>query len=196
MVDEGLIDKETAVMRIDPEQVDQLLHPRFDEQSEKAATLLTRELPASPGAACGKIYFTAAEAVAAVANGERAILVREETSPEDLAGMIAAEGIMTARGGMTSHAAVVARQMGKCCVAGCSEAVVSEADKTFKVGGRTFGEGDFISLNGTIGSVYEGRIATVDPELSGDFGTIMSWADGMRTLKATQIGRASCRERV
>lgn len=183
MVDEGLIDKETAVMRIDPEQVDQLLHPRFDEQSEKAATLLTRGLPASPGAACGKIYFTAAEAVAAVANGERAILVREETSPEDLAGMIAAEGIMTARGGMTSHAAVVARQMGKCCVAGCSEAVVSEADKTFKVGGRTFGEGDFISLNGTIGSVYEGRIATVDPELSGDFGTIMSWADGMRTLK-------------
>ncbi len=183
MVSEGLIDKETAVMRVDPGQIDQLLHPNFDAEAEKAAKCITTGLPASPGAACGRIYFTAAEAEKAVADGNKAILVRQETSPEDLAGMVAAEGIMTARGGMTSHAAVVARGMGKCCVAGCSEAIVDEENKVLKVGELTFGEGDYISLNGTTGSVYAGVIKTVEPELSGDFGTIMSWADGIRTMK-------------
>ncbi len=183
MVNEGLIDKETAVLRIDPEQIDQLLHPRFDEKAEKEALCLAKGLPASPGAASGKIYFTAADAVDASEQGEKTILVREETSPEDLAGMVAAEGILTARGGMTSHAAVVARGMGKCCVAGCSEIVVSESEKTMKVGDKVYHEGDFISINGQNGSVYEGSVATVKPELSGDFATIMSWADGIRTLK-------------
>ena len=183
MVEEGLIDRETAVMRVDPEQIDQLLHPNFDEAAEKAARCITKGLPASPGAACGRIYFTAAEAEKAVADGNKAVLVRQETSPEDLAGMVAAEGIMTARGGMTSHAAVVARGMGKCCVAGCSEVIVDEENKVMKVGDLTFGEGDYISLNGTTGSVYAGMIKTVDPEFSGDFGTIMSWADGIRTMK-------------
>ena len=183
MVEEGLIDRETAVMRVDPEQIDQLLHPNFDEAAEKAAQCITKGLPASPGAACGRIYFTAAEAEKAVADGNKAVLVRQETSPEDLAGMVAAEGIMTARGGMTSHAAVVARGMGKCCVAGCSEVIVDEENKVMKVGDLTFGEGDYISLNGTTGSVYAGMIKTVDPEFSGDFGTIMSWADGIRTMK-------------
>ena len=157
MVEEGLIDRETAVMRVDPEQIDQLLHPNFDEAAEKAAQCITKGLPASPGAACGRIYFTAAEAEKAVADGNKAVLVRQETSPEDLAGMVAAEGIMTARGGMTSHAAVVARGMGKCCVAGCSEVIVDEENKVMKVGDLTFGEGDYIS--------------------------IMSWADGIRTMK-------------
>ncbi|MBR2559217.1 MAG: pyruvate, phosphate dikinase [Firmicutes bacterium] len=183
MVEEGLIDKETAVMRVEPEQIDQLLHPSFDAEAEKAAKLIAKGLPASPGAACGKIFFNAADAEAAVANGDKAILVREETSPEDLAGMVAAEGILTARGGMTSHAAVVARGMGKCCVAGCSAIVVSEAGKTMKVGDAVYSEGDFISLNGSNGSVYEGRVKTVAPELSGDFGKIMTWADGIRQLK-------------
>ncbi len=183
MVEEGLIDRETAVMRVDPEQIDQLLHPNFDAEAEKAAQCIAKGLPASPGAACGRIYFTAAEAEKAVADGNKAVLVRQETSPEDLAGMVAAEGIMTARGGMTSHAAVVARGMGKCCVAGCSEVIVDEENKVMKVGDLTFGEGDYISLNGTTGTVYAGMIKTVDPEFSGDFGTIMSWADGIRTMK-------------
>ena len=161
-------------MRVDPEQIDQLLHPNFDEAAEKAAQCITKGLPASPGAACGRIYFTAAEAEKAVADGNKAVLVRQETSPEDLAGMVAAEGIMTARGGMTSHAAVVARGMGKCCVAGCSEVIVDEENKVMKVGDLTFGEGDYISLNGTTGSVYAGMIKTVDPEFPGDLGTIMS----------------------
>ncbi len=183
LVEEGLIDKETAVMRVDPEAIDQLLHPSFDEEAEKKATQIAKGLPASPGAAFGRIYFTANDAEAAAADGTKVILVREETSPEDLAGMVAAQGILTARGGMTSHAAVVARGMGKCCVAGCSQIIVSEADKTITVDGKVYKEGDYISLNGSTGAVYEGEIATVAPELSGDFGLIMSWADGIRTLR-------------
>ena len=183
LVEEGLIDKETAVMRVDPEQIDQLLHPRFDGASEMAAKVIANGLPASPGAACGRIYFSAADAAEAAEGGSKVILVREETSPEDLAGMVAAEGILTARGGMTSHAAVVARGMGKCCVAGCAEAHVSEAQKTLTIGENVYKEGDFISLNGTTGAVYEGKVDTVAPELSGDFGLIMSWADGIRSLK-------------
>ena len=180
---EGLIDRETAVMRIEPGQIDQLLHPRFDENELKDVSAVAKGLPASPGAVSGKIYFNALEAEAAVKNGEKAILVRETTSPEDLAGMIAAGGILTAKGGVTSHAAVVARQMGKCCVAGCSEIIVSEDKKELKTKDKVFGEGDVISLDGYNGNVYEGEIHTVEPNLSGDFGVIMSWADGIRSLK-------------
>ena len=183
MVAEGLITKETAVERIDPAQIDQLLHPTFDAAAEKNAEVLAKGLPASPGAATGRIYFTASDAEAAVAAGEKAILVRQETSPEDLAGMVAAEGILTARGGMTSHAAVVARGMGKCCVAGCSEIIVDEAGKTLTIKDDRLEEGDYISLNGSAGTVYRGQIKTVQPEFSGDFGTIMSWADEIRKLK-------------
>ena len=183
MVEEGLISKEEAVRRIDPAQIDQLLHPNFDAEAEKNAETLAKGLPASPGAATGRIYFLAADAAAAAANGEKTILVRQETSPEDLAGMVAAEGILTARGGMTSHAAVVARGMGKCCVAGCSAISVDEAAKKLTVSGKTFVEGDYVSLNGTTGTVYNGQIKTVAPEFSGDFGTVMSWADEIRTLK-------------
>ncbi|MGC2873623.1 pyruvate, phosphate dikinase [Ihubacter sp. rT4E-8] len=183
MVAEGLITKETAVERIDPAQIDQLLHPTFDAKAEKNAEVLAKGLPASPGAATGRIYFTAVDAEAAVAAGEKAILVRQETSPEDLAGMVAAEGILTARGGMTSHAAVVARGMGKCCVAGCSEIIVDEAGKTLTIKDDRLEEGDYISLNGSAGTVYRGQIGTVQPELSGDFGTVMNWADEIRKLK-------------
>ena len=180
---EGLIDRETAVMRIEPGQIDQLLHPRFDEEELKGVSVIAKGLPASPGAVSGKIYFNALEAEAAVKNGEKAILVRETTSPEDLAGMIAAGGILTAKGGVTSHAAVVARQMGKCCVAGCSEILVSEDKKELKTKDKVYREGDVISLDGYDGKVYEGEIHTVEPNLSGDFGVIMSWADGIRSLK-------------
>ena len=183
MVKEGLIDKATAVTRLEPEQIDQLLHPMFDKKGLAAANNIAKGLPASPGAACGQIYFTAAEAVAAAETGVKVILVREETSPEDLAGMVAAEGILTARGGMTSHAAVVARGMGKCCVAGCSAILVDEEAKNMKVGDETYVEGDFISINGGDGNVYEGVIKTVEPEMSGDFGTLMEWADEIRELK-------------
>lgn len=183
MVEEGLINKEEAVMRIEPAQIDQLLHPTFDADELKNAEKLTKGLPASPGAACGKIYFNASDAEAAVANGEKVILVRLETSPEDLAGMVAAEGILTARGGMTSHAAVVARGMGKCCVSGCAEIKVDEAGKKLGIGDYTFVEGDFISLDGSAGEVIKGQVKTVPPELSGDFGTIMGWADEIRTLR-------------
>ena len=180
---EGLIDKETAVMRIEPAQIAQLLHPMFDADELAAAQKLTKGLPASPGAATGKIYFNASDAEAAAANGEKVILVRLETSPEDLAGMVAAEGILTARGGMTSHAAVVARGMGKCCVSGCSEIKVEEDAKKLTIGGEVFTEGDYISLDGTAGEVLKGQVKTVPPELSGDFGKIMAWADEIRTLK-------------
>ena len=180
---EGLIDKETAVMRIEPAQIDQLLHPMFDAKELAAAEKLTKGLPASPGAATGKIYFNAEDAVAAAANGEKVILVRLETSPEDLAGMVAAEGILTARGGMTSHAAVVARGMGKCCVSGCSEIKVNEEAKSLTIGEYVFAEGEYISLDGTAGDVLKGQVKTVAPELSGDFAKIMSWADEIRTLK-------------
>ncbi len=182
MEKEGLIDKRTAVLRLDPAQIDQLLHPMFDTAELKKAERLAQGLPASPGAATGKIYFHAEDAVEAADLGEKVILVRQETSPEDLAGMVVAEGILTARGGMTSHAAVVARGMGKCCIAGCSEAKVEEAVKKLTIAGRVFHEGEFISLDGTAGIVYAGKIDTVEPELSGDFGTIMEWADEIRTM--------------
>ena len=183
LVKEGLIDKDTAVMRVEPDMIDQLLHPVFDAEELKKATPVTKGLPASPGAATGQIVFNAEDAGAFAAEGKKVILVREETSPEDLAGMVAAEGILTARGGMTSHAAVVARGMGKCCVAGCKEITVDEAAKTLTVGGKVYKEGDSISLNGSDGSVYTEAIKTLAPELSGDFGQIMEWADEARTLK-------------
>ncbi|MDY6037760.1 MAG: pyruvate, phosphate dikinase [Eubacterium sp.] len=180
---EGLIDRETAVMRIDPNQINQLLHPRFDENLLKKSKHIAKGLPASPGASSGKIYFSAQEAEKAASAGEAVILVREVTSPEDLAGMIVAKGILTAKGGVTSHAAVVARQMGKCCVAGCSEIVVSESKKELSVGTEIYREGDIISLDGYSGKVYAGALNTVAPDLSGDFGVIMTWADGIRSLK-------------
>lgn len=183
MEKEGLITKEEALMRIEPSQIGQLLHPKFEEKALAEAKEIAKGLAASPGAAAGKIYFTADEAEKAAQGGEKVILVRLETSPEDLAGMVAAEGILTARGGMTSHAAVVARGMGKCCVAGCSEIVVDEAAKEMRVAGNKYVEGEEISLDGSTGIVYEGRINTVDAELSGDFGTIMEWADEVRDLK-------------
>ncbi|NLY87664.1 MAG: pyruvate, phosphate dikinase [Clostridiales bacterium] len=183
LVNEDLIDTETAVMRIEPSQINQLLHPTFDPKDLVKLTPVAKGLPASPGAATGEIYFTAEDAAKAGAEGKKVILVREETSPEDLAGMAAAEGILTARGGMTSHAAVVARGMGKCCVAGCKEIIVNDTAKTLTVGGKVYEEGFNISLNGTDGSVYAEAVNTVSPELSGDFGTIMEWADELRTLR-------------
>ena len=183
LVKEGLIDKDTAVMRVEPDQINQLLHPVFDAEELKKATPVAKGLPASPGAATGQIIFSADDAAAFAEEGKKVILVREETSPEDLAGMVAAEGILTARGGMTSHAAVVARGMGKCCVAGCKEIVVDEANKTMTVAGKVYHEGDSISLNGTDGNVFTEAIKTLAPELSGDFGQIMEWADEARTLK-------------
>lgn len=182
MEEEGLIDKQTAIMRIEPEQIDQLLHPRFDDDALESAKKLTKGLPASPGAATGKIYFTTSD-VETASLSEKVILVRQETSPEDLAGMVAAEGILTSRGGMTSHAAVVARGMGKCCVAGCKEAIVDESSKTVTIGDIVLKEGDYISLDGSTGMVYEGKLKSVDPELSGSFDTLMKWTDEIRTLK-------------
>ena len=158
MVEEGLIDKETAILRIEPDQINQLLHPTFDSAELATATAVAKGLPASPGAACGEIVFSADDAAEAAALGKKVVLVREETSPEDLAGMVAAQGILTARGGMTSHAAVVARGMGKCCVAGCSEVTVHESAKKMVVNGKEYHEGDVISINGTDGSVYDGAI--------------------------------------
>lgn len=182
LVNEGKIDKETAIMRIAPEQIDQLLHPTFDAEELKKHTAIAKGLPASPGAACGEIVFSAEDAAVANEARRKVILVREETSPEDLAGMVAAEGILTARGGMTSHAAVVARGMGKCCVAGCHAITVYENEKCMEIGGVKYKEGDVISINGTDGSVYVAEIATRAPELSGNFGTIMKWADEIRTI--------------
>lgn len=182
MVNEEKIDKETAIMRIAPEQIDQLLHPAFDAEELKKHTPIGKGLPASPGAACGEIVFSADDAAVAKEAGKKIVLVREETSPEDLAGMVAAEGILTARGGMTSHAAVVARGMGKCCVAGCHDITVYEEEKYMEIHGVKYHEGDMISINGTDGSVYAAEIATKAPELSGNFGTIMKWADEIRTI--------------
>jgi len=183
LVQEGLITKEEALMRIEPGQLDQLLHPNFDIKVLETARLLAQGLPASPGAATGAVYFTAEEAVKAAQGGSKVILVRQETSPEDIEGMNAAAGILTSRGGMTSHAAVVARGMGKCCVAGCGEIRVEEREKKFTVNGMTVNEGEFISLDGSTGRVYLGSIPTTEPELSGSFATLMGWADETRTLK-------------
>lgn len=182
MEKEGLIDKETAVMRIEPAMMDQLLHPRFDDKEVHRAERLAKGLPASPGAAAGRIYFAAADVVAAAEKGHPAILVRLETSPEDLAGMVAAQGILTARGGMTSHAAVVARGMGKCCVSGCAEMYIDEEEKRLSIGGTVLREGDYLSLDGTTGEVLLGQLSTVPAELSGDFGILMRWADEIRSL--------------
>lgn len=183
MVEEGKISKEEAIMRIEPSQLDQLLHPTFEEKALKAAKPIAKGLPASPGAASGKIYFTAEAAVEASKKGEKVILVRQETSPEDIEGMIEAQGILTARGGMTSHAAVVARGMGKCCVAGCESIKVYEENKKFIIDSKAYEEGEYISIDGGTGNVYEGIIKTHEPEMSGHFGKLMEWADEVRKLK-------------
>jgi pyruvate,orthophosphate dikinase len=183
MVDEGLITTDEALLRVEPKQLDQLLHPAFDQAALKAAKALGKGLPASPGAAAGKIYFTAEEAKAAAEVGDRVILVRLETSPEDIEGMAASQGILTVRGGMTSHAAVVARGMGTCCVSGCEEIKMNEEAKTFTLGGRTFKEGDYISLDGSTGNIYGEDIHTVKAEITGNFQTFMAWADAKRVLK-------------
>ena len=183
LVEEGMLTKEEAILKVGPSQLDSLLHPQFDGKSLKAAKPVGKGLPASPGAACGKVYFTAEDAVAAKKKGEKVVLVRQETSPEDIEGMYASQGILTARGGMTSHAAVVARGMGVCCVAGCGEIKLNEHKKTFTLGGATISEGDYISLNGTTGDIYAEAIKTVEAEVTGDFATLMSWADEIRTLK-------------
>ncbi|HCL4438553.1 pyruvate, phosphate dikinase [Clostridium botulinum] len=183
LVEEGTLQKEEALLKVDPKQLDTLLHPNFDEKELKAAEVIATGLPASPGAACGRVYFTAEEAKIHHEKGEKVILVRLETSPEDIEGMVAAEGILTARGGMTSHAAVVARGMGTCCVAGCSEITINEKEKYFHAAGKSYKEGDYISLDGSTGKVYGKSIKTVAPEISGYFGIFMEWADKVRVLK-------------
>ncbi|MBO5925680.1 MAG: pyruvate, phosphate dikinase [Clostridia bacterium] len=183
LVAEGKITEEEAVLRVDPKQLDALLHPQFDAKALKAAQAIATGLPASPGAACGKIAFTAEEATARVKAGEKVILVRLETSPEDIEGMAASEGILTVRGGMTSHAAVVARGMGTCCVAGCGDIVINEENMTMSIGDKTFTTDDYISIDGSTGKVYAGAIPTVEASISGDFDTLMGWADRVRTLK-------------
>ena len=183
LVDEGMRTEEEAVAMIDPRNLDTLLHPQFDTKALKAATPLGKGLGASPGAACGKAVFTADDAVAWAGRGEKVVLVRLETSPEDISGMKSAQGILTVRGGMTSHAAVVARGMGTCCVSGCGDIVMDEANKKFTLGGKTFHEGDEISIDGTTGNIYEGLIPTVDATIAGEFGRIMAWADKYRRLR-------------
>ena len=185
LVDEGKITPEEAVIRIEAKSLDQLLHPTFDAAALKAGEVIGSALPASPGAAAGKVYFTADEAKAAGkgGRGERVILVRLETSPEDIEGMHASQGILTVRGGMTSHAAVVARGMGTCCVSGCGDIKIDEEAKVFELGGYTFHEGDYISLDGSTGKIYKGDIKTVEASVGGNFGRIMAWADQFRTLK-------------
>ncbi len=183
LVDEGMISEEKAVAMIDPRNLDTLLHPQFDAEALKAAVPMAKALGASPGAACGKIVFTAEDAKTWAAKGEKVVLVRLETSPEDIEGMKAAQGILTVRGGMTSHAAVVARGMGTCCVSGCGDIAMDEANKKFTLAGKEFHEGDAISLDGSTGNIYDGIIPTVDATIAGEFGRIMGWADKYRTLK-------------
>ncbi len=183
LVEEGMIDKKQAVAMIDPRNLDTLLHPQFDGKALKAATPAGKGLGASPGAACGKVVFTAEDAESWNARGEKVILVRLETSPEDITGMKASQGILTVRGGMTSHAAVVARGMGTCCVSGCGDIIMDEENKKFTLAGKTYNEGDYISIDGSTGNIYDGIIPTVDAEIAGEFGTIMAWADEFRTLK-------------
>ena len=183
LVDEGMRTEEEAVAMIDPRNLDTLLHPQFDAKALKAATPIGKGLGASPGAACGQIVFTAEDAEAWNADGKKVVLVRLETSPEDITGMKASQGILTVRGGMTSHAAVVARGMGSCCVSGCSEIVMDEANKKFVLGGKEFHEGDFISIDGSTGNIYDGIIPTVDAQIAGEFGRVMAWADKYRKLK-------------
>jgi len=182
LVDEGMIDEKQAVLMIDPRNLDTLLHPQFDPKAIKTAQAIAKALAASPGAACGKIVFTAEDAKAWKARGEKVVLVRLETSPEDIEGMKAAQGILTVRGGMTSHAAVVARGMGTCCVSGCSAIDMDEENKKFVLAGKTYHEGDIISIDGSTGNIYDGAIPTIDATVSGDFGRIMAWADKYRVL--------------
>ena len=183
LVDEGMRTEQEAVAMIDPRNLDTLLHPQFDAKALKAATPMGKGLGASPGAACGKIVFTAEDAVAWKEKGEKVVLVRLETSPEDITGMKASQGILTVRGGMTSHAAVVARGMGTCCVSGCSEIAMDEENKKFTLAGKTFSEGDYISIDGSTGNIYDGIIPTVPAQIAGEFGRVMEWADKYRTLK-------------
>ena len=183
LVDEGMISEQQAVAMIDPRNLDTLLHPQFDPKALKATEPVGKALPASPGAACGKIVFNAEDAKEWAARGEKVVLVRLETSPEDIEGMKAAQGILTVRGGMTSHAAVVARGMGKCCVSGCGAINMDEANKQFTLAGKTYHEGDWMSLDGSTGNIYDGAMPTVDANVGGDFGRIMAWADKFRRLK-------------
>ena len=183
LVDEGMKTEQEAVAMIDPRNLDTLLHPQFDAKALKSATPMGKGLGASPGAACGKVVFTADDAVAWAEKGEKVVLVRLETSPEDITGMKAAQGILTVRGGMTSHAAVVARGMGTCCVSGCGDIKMDEANKKFELAGKTFVEGDYISIDGSTGNIYDGIIPTVDATIAGEFGRIMAWADKYRVLK-------------
>ena len=183
LVDEGMISEQQAVAMIDPRNLDTLLHPQFDPKALKATEPVGKALPASPGAACGKIVFTAEDAKAWAERGEKVVLVRLETSPEDIEGMKAAQGILTVRGGMTSHAAVVARGMGKCCVSGCGAINMDEANKQFTLAGKTYHEGDWMSLDGSTGNIYDGAMPTVDASVGGDFGRIMAWADKFRRLQ-------------
>ena len=183
LVDEGMRTEEEAVAMIDPRNLDTLLHPQFDAAALKAATPAGKGLGASPGAACGKVVFTADDAVEWNARGEKVVLVRLETSPEDITGMKASQGILTVRGGMTSHAAVVARGMGTCCVSGCGDIAMDEENKKFTLAGKEYHEGDFISIDGSTGNIYDGIIPTVDAKIAGTFGRIMGWADKYRTLK-------------
>jgi pyruvate, orthophosphate dikinase len=183
LVEEGVLTKEKAILKVEPKQLDTLLHPAFDAANLKSATVIAKGLPASPGAACGKVCFTAEEAKERHEKGEKVVLVRLETSPEDIEGMIAAEGILTVRGGMTSHAAVVARGMGTCCVAGCGDLKVNEEGRYFEVAGKKYTDADYISIDGSTGNVYGEAIDTVEPEISGYFGTFMAWADEIRSLK-------------
>ena len=183
LVDEGMRTEEEAVAMIDPRNLDTLLHPQFDAAALKAATPVGKGLGASPGAACGKIVFSAEDAENWVGRGEKVVLVRLETSPEDITGMKVSQGILTVRGGMTSHAAVVARGMGTCCVSGCGDIVMDEANKTFTLGGKEFHEGDYLSIDGTTGNIYDGQIKTVDAKIAGEFGRVMAWADKYRRLK-------------
>ena len=183
LVDEGMITPEEAVSRIEAKSLDQLLHPTFDPDALKNGTVIGQALPASPGAAAGKVYFNAEDAKEAHERGERVVLVRLETSPEDIEGMHAAEGILTVRGGMTSHAAVVARGMGTACISGCGDIVIDEENKVFTLGGKTYHEGDYISLDGSTGKIYDGDIRTEEASISGNFGRIMDWADSFRKLK-------------
>ena len=183
LVDEGMITEKQAVAMIEPRTLDTLLHPQFDAKALKAATPVGKALAASPGAACGKIVFTAEDAKAWAERGEKVVLVRLETSPEDIEGMMAAQGILTVRGGMTSHAAVVARGMGTCCVSGCTEINMDEENKQFTLAGKTYHEGDFLSLDGSTGNIYDGAIPTVEATIAGEFGRIMAWADQYRRLK-------------
>ncbi len=183
LVDEGMITEDEAVLRVEPKQLDALLHPQFDAKALKAATPVGAGLAASPGAACGKVVFTAEDAKEWADKGEKVVLVRLETSPEDIEGMAAAQGILTVRGGMTSHAAVVARGMGTCCVSGCGEITMHAEDKYFELGGKQYHEGDYISLDGSTGKIYGEAVPTVEATISGDFDRFMKWADAARTLK-------------